>query len=129
MNIETKMVRREDDKNAYLKFGYELTGTERCGTRHKHNEYVLARNKDMPSYRLIAAYEKKYFGLKAQLKERPSIDVEEAIILFLILIVPGIIYLIAKNIQISNVDRYNAPIRREMNEVLKEVKPLVEGRQ
>lgn len=67
MNIETKTVRNNVEE--YLKFGWKHTEDTRVRSgRTSHTEHILARDKDMENYRLIAALEAKYFNLKSQLK-------------------------------------------------------------
>jgi hypothetical protein len=74
MNIETKTVRNNVEE--YLKFGWKHTEDTRVRSgRTSHTEHILARDKDMENYRLIAALEAKYFNLKSQLKTYTPMDV------------------------------------------------------
>ena len=124
MNIETKTVRGEISD--YLRFGWKHTEDVRRGhARHHYTESVLARDKDMQNYRLIAALEAKYFSLKAQKKVYEPMDPLWGIISFLCLIVPFIIYAAVKSSQKSKIEEENARLQREMNKVLKEVAPLL----
>lgn len=124
MNIETKTV-REDPKD-YLYFGWKHTEDTRVRTgKARHTEHILARDKDMPNYKLISALEKKYFTLRSMKKSCSPIDGGLCFILFVCLIFPGIIYLIFKVAEQSRIDNYNSPLEREMREILIEVKKLI----
>ena len=124
MNIETKTVRR--DVEDYVKFGWKHTEDTRVrhGRTH-HTEHILARDKDMPNYRLVTALETKYFSLKSQLKIYQPMDPLWGIVAFLCFIIPFIIYFAVKSKQKSDIEAHNANIRRQMSEVLKEVAPLI----
>lgn len=73
MNIETREVHlgwsekgeRERNLKVYESFGWKYTQDVHRG-RTSFN--VLARDMDMPNYRLIKALDDKYFALKAQKK-------------------------------------------------------------
>lgn len=120
MNIETKRVR--GDYHNYLNFGWKFTEdtSVRVGNHHR-TEHVLARDKDMPKYQTIVAYENKYFTLKNRIKPHEEISPGTAIILLLLLIIPGVIYLIAKTNKNDEIDRANKEIRAQMNKILVDV--------
>ncbi|MDD4154072.1 MAG: hypothetical protein PHT30_01500 [Bacilli bacterium] len=124
MNIETKTVR--DDVSEYLKFGWKHT--EDTSVRHgrgHHAEHVLARDKDMPNYNLIAALDAKYFSLKSQIKTYEPMDPLWGLIAFLCFVLPFIIYFAVKSKQKSDIEAHNANIHEQMLAVLKEAKPLI----
>ncbi len=125
MNIETKIVRK--DVPDYAKFGWKQTGTTKSGGRARHTEYVLSRDKDMPNYRLILALENKYFSLKSQLKTYSEVDIGTAIVLFLLFVLPFVIYIGFKMHQKWEVDANNSTILSKMKDVEKEVAPLLRG--
>lgn len=124
MNIETKSVR--GDVADYLKFGWKHTDDHsvRSG-RTAHTEHILARDKDMPNYRLIAALESKYFGLKASLKTYNPMDPLMGFLAFLIFIFPFIIYALVKRSQKQKIQAWNGQVRRKMNVIVAEVEPLL----
>ena len=68
MNIESKSV--SGDYAEYLNFGWQFTQdtSEKIG-RTSHMVHLLVRDKDMPNYDLLSAYETKYFNLKKDLKK------------------------------------------------------------
>lgn len=124
MNIETKTVRNSVEE--YLKFGWKHTEDTRVRSgRTHHTEHILARDRDMENYRLIAALEAKYFNLKSQLKTYQPMDPLWGIVAFLCFIIPFIIYAVVKSNQKSNIEANNANIRKQMDAVLKEVQPLL----
>lgn len=124
MNIETKTVMNNVEE--YLKFGWKHTEDTRVRSgRTYHTENILARDKDMENYRLIAALEAKYFNLKSQLKTYQPMDPLWGIVAFLCFIIPFIIYAVVKSNQKSNIEANNANIRKQMDAVLKEVQPLL----
>ncbi len=124
MNIETKTV--HGDFSDYLKFGWSHTEDShvRHGPRHS-TVHILARDKDMPNYRLIAALDAKYFALKSQLNTYTPMDVGLSIALFLLFIFPFVIYLAYKSSQKKKIDQNNAKIHGQMNEILNEVATLL----
>lgn len=124
MNIETKTVRNNVEE--YLKFGWKHTEDTRVkqGRTH-HTEHILARDKDMENYRLIATLEAKYFNLKSQLKIYKPMDVGASIFAFLCFIIPFVIYAGVKSNQKNNIEAHNANIHNQMDDVLKEVQSLL----
>ncbi|MCF0107417.1 MAG: hypothetical protein HUJ59_00165, partial [Bacilli bacterium] len=66
----------------------------------------------------------KYFSLKSQIKKREEVDVSTAFILFLILIIPGIIYLIYKSNKNAQIDERNQYLRGQMSKILFDVKKI-----
>ena len=126
MNIETTTVRGNYDE--YLKFGWKHTedSRERSGKSH-YTAHILARDKDMENYRLIETLEKKYFYLKSQIKTYSPIsdNWEMAVILFLLLVIPFVVYYIYKGKQKREINENNNRLRIEMHKVLEEVKTLL----
>lgn len=124
MNIETKSVYGDVDE--YLDFGWKHTeDTSVRSGRTSHIKHILARDKDMPNYRLITALEAKYFDLKKQKWTYYPMEPGITLLLFLLLIFPGIIYFGVKSNQKSKVEAHNAKLQKQMNEVLEEVAPLL----
>lgn len=124
MNIETKQVRY--DVNDYLKFGWEHTQdvSVRFGPRHR-KEHILVRDKDMPKYQVVVAYENKYFYLKRQLKELEEVSGLVAFALFLFFIFPGVIYLVLKNNNNKRIIANNNAIKKQMNKILVDVSEIL----
>ena len=135
MNIETREVllgwsekgEREKNIKVYENFGWKYTQDAHRG-RTTYN--ILARDMDMPNYRLIKALDDKYFSLKAKKKVYTPIYDEPInfLVMFLLLIlfvVPLVLYLVFKGIQKSKIKEHNADLERQMEECLKEAKALL----
>jgi hypothetical protein len=125
MNIETKTVR--GDLAEHLKFGWKHTedNSVRSG-RHHYTHHVLARDKDMENHDRIANLETKYFQLKLELRTySPITDSPEMFLLILLLVFPFVIYLVYKGNQKRSIEENNMKIHQQMDEVLKEVEPLI----
>ena len=124
MNIETKTIR--GDVSDYLEFGWKHTEdkTVRHGPHH-HTEHILARDKDMPNYRLISALEAKYFSLASKKRTYQPMDPLWGIVAFVCLIIPFIIYAAVKSSEKKEIERNNAALQRQMDKILEEVAPLL----
>ena len=123
MNIESKSV--SGDYAEYLNFGWQFTQdtSERIG-RTSHMVHLLVRDKDMPNYDLLFAYETKYFNLKKDLKSYKPVEGFTAFLLALLLLFPMIIYLIYKNDQYRQIKEHNDYVRKCMQETIDEAKKL-----
>ncbi len=121
MNIETKTVRFKEE---YLKyFGWQFTEEKsHTSMRWTHYEYVYTRDKDMPNYAKLVSLENKYDQLERNLKTYEPLDGLTLFICFLILIIPGIVYLTYKMVQKNNIEKHNEPLREQMNKILNEAK-------
>lgn len=118
MNIETKTVK--GDISDYLKFGWKHTeDTSVRGSRGLHHtEHVLARDKDMNNYSALVALESKYFSYKRSLRQYEPMDGGIVFILFLLGIIPGLVYTIYKSKQFDSIETDNNYLKRKMNEIL-----------
>ena len=135
MNIETKEVHlgwgdkgeRERNLKVYESFGWKYTQDVRRG---KSSYNVLARDMDMPNYRLIKALDDKYFALKEQKKYyQPIYDDPLNFLMMLALLIlfvfPLVIYLVFKSRQKARIQEHNANLERQMEECLKEARALL----
>ena len=121
MSVERIIVRGDIDD--YLDFGWEYTEDvrKRGGKGHHYNASVLSRDTSMPHYFEIVRLENEYFYLKGQLREYNPASPLVAIILFLLFIIPGIIYLAVKSNQKTRIAIHNSHIKRKMNDILYKV--------
>ena len=135
MNIETREVRlgwsekgeRERNLKVYESFGWKYTQDVRRG---KSSYDLLARDMDMPNYRLIKALDDKYFALKEQKKYYQPIydDPLNFLMMFALLILfvfPLVIYLVFKSRQKARIQEHNANLEIQMEECLKEARALL----
>jgi hypothetical protein len=124
MNIESKCVSTEVSE--YLNFGWEHTeDVEKRYGRTSHTEHVLVRDKGMPNYDLLKAYEEKYFNLKSQKRVYQEAEASTVILLFFLLIIPMVIYLAYKSKQKSDIAENNLYLDKEMKKVVEEAKELL----
>ena len=135
MNIETREVilgwtdkdERERNLKVYESFGWKYTQDVRRG---KSSYDLLARDMDMPNYRLIKALDDKYFALEAQKKHYTPIydDPLNFMMMFALLILfvfPLVIYLVFKSRQKARIQEHNANLEKQMEECLKEARALL----
>lgn len=135
MNIETKEVHlgwgdkgeREKNLKVYESFGWKYTQDVRRG---KSSYNVLARDMDMPNYRLIKALDDKYFALKEQKKYyKPIYDDPfnffQMFLMLVLFVFPLVIYLVFKSRQKARIQEHNTDLERQMEECLKEARALL----
>ncbi len=68
----------------------------------------------MENYNVLAVLETKYFYLKDEKKHYEPVDGGCCFILFLLFILPGILYLIIKSKQEERIEKYNYEIQQKM---------------
>ena len=126
MNIETMTLGGALDYRDYLAFGWEHTGDEhgRSG-RSSWTRRIFVRDRDMPNYKAITELERQYFLLKSQKKTYEPIDAKWCFVALLCFLVPGIIYIAVKVNQKKRIREHNEQLQKQMDAVLKLVKPLV----
>lgn len=121
MTIETKEVRQEAYAD-YLKFGWQFSQT----TKHRGRAYaILVRNKDIPHYNEIKHLEDKYMRAKSQLVTYERPDSVEYGLLYLLFIIPGIIFTVYQNAKKKSIEENNASLRKTMRMTLSEVQKLL----
>ena len=127
--IETKKVLSYEPRE-YIEdlksFGWQQTDEieERSG-RHTTRYIILARDKEMQNYNQIVELESKYKSLRSKLETYEPIDGIYALILFLILILPGIVYVVFKNKQKGRIQNNNNLVRSQMKEVVESSRKLL----
>lgn len=118
----------------YENFGWKLVNTKTSTHSHsrgphhyttKSTSYILHRDTDMPNYKLIKAYEDKYFYLKNQRKYYKKADPSTAFLLFILFVIPGIIYLSIKSSKKKRINEHNNRISKEIDETLEKAKELL----
>lgn len=135
MNIETKEVHlgyndngeRKRNLKVYESFGWKYTQDVSSG-RSSYN--LLARDMDMPNYRLIKALDDKYFALEAQKKHYEPIYDDPLnffgmFLMLLFFVFPLVIYLVFKSRQKARIQEHNANLEIQMEECLKEARALL----
>ena len=84
----------------------------------------LARDKDMPNYELILALENKYFATKNKIVTYEPANPFIIIILFVIGLLPGVLYLLFKSNEKNEYDSYNSKLKKEMESIAQEASLL-----
>ena len=106
-----------DNKNFGWKVKEEIE--EKVGKK-KVKYVVLARDKNRRDYITLASLEKRYYDCKNQIKPIPKINEITAMVLFLLLIIPGVIYISKKKKDIKMVEDNNAKMKKEMASIIQE---------
>lgn len=136
--IETKKVELRGSPNADkffremyekdCKYANDLTAfgwqkTEVIQERHGRSTYdyqILAREKDMPNYEKLSSLEKRYELAKSNLRTYSGIDFLTALLLFLLFIVPGVIYVVYKNTKKEEIETNNYKCEQTMKAAVKD---------
>lgn len=124
MNIETKTVIGETIDFSYFGWQHTEDTTVKVG-KHRSQAHVLARDKDMPNYRLISTYEKKYFELKNKKEKYEPIDGLFGFILFILGVVPFVIYALFKSSQKKRIKNKNDRLQQQMDYFAREASKLL----
>lgn len=126
MRIETKIV--EKNMEDYKKFGWEFA--EETSVKHgraHHKGYILTRDMDRPHYREILILETRYFNLKDKLETYEKPDGLAYFVLFLLFLVPGIIFATYQSRKESKIEDWNNKVKNQMYKVEMEAKRFLEA--
>ena len=125
MNLETKNVRKLEPE--YQDFGWTLINEVRIRRgRHYTREYVLKRDKDIKHYSEIRGLEAQYYNLNSKIKPEVKIHFSTVFALLLLLIIPGIIYIVYLKNKNNRIKENNAKLLKQMNQIKQKVKILQE---
>ena len=134
--IETKEVKvtrfSEDEKKDSLKyvddllaFGWQKTQmTTRREGRTENNYQILARETTIPHYEEYVKLEADYEKFRSKKQVYYSIEFETLLLLLVILIIPGIIYLVYKSTEKSDIEKNNRLCEQEMRKIIDEANNL-----
>ena len=89
-------------------------------TKKKNKYVVLTRDKNLRNYITLSNLEKRYYDAKNQIKPLPKINEIALMFLFLLLIIPGIIYVVKKKKDIKMVEDNNSKMKKEMASIIQE---------
>ena len=132
MNVETKKIwiQQFDPNNTgeavkdAIAFGWEKTDQT---VRQGRSTYgLMIRNKDMPHYFEIVELETEYLNLKGKLKRYNKADFTTYLLLFILLVIPFVLFLTFKILQKKHINKHNEPILARMDELKKKAKQLLE---
>ena len=112
--IETKEIglygdqKQKDYINDLTAFGWQATQTaSRRSGRSSHTVQIMARETTMPHYNDYRRLEENYETAKGNKKYYNSMEGLTVLLLFLIFIIPGIIYVAYKSNQKANIEEHN----------------------
>ena len=106
-----------DNKN----FGWKVKQEVEEGKGKNIKKYViLERNKNLSNYITLHNLEEKYYEAKNNIKEVKPINEMLAFLLFLLLIIPGLIYVSKKKKEKALIEENNAKMKKEMARLIQE---------
>ena len=79
----------------------------------------------MPNYDELVRLEEKYDAYENEKQKYEEMDLEVALVLYLLLLVPGIIYIVHKSKQKKEITEYNKALQQRMDKILEKAKALL----
>ena len=127
--IETKKVYMIENEEYYASdlraFGWEITENKIEYIGEMAAPYfVLTRDKEKENYEELRKKEIEYEKQRKELIHYDNINIEVAILLMILLIIPGVIYIIYKKSEEKKCIEHNWPYKKKMEEIVKEAKEL-----
>ena len=103
MTEEKKLLKKDIiEINDNKLFGYKVVREEAIGSGKKRVEYVIMeRDKNLRNYITLKNLEDDYYKAKNSIKEYKPMNEGLALLLFLLLIIPGVIYVSKKRKEIN----------------------------
>lgn len=122
MTEEKKLLKKDIiEINDNKLFGYRVAREESIGSGKKRVEYVIMeRDKNLRNYITLKNLEDAYYKAKNNMKEYKPMNEGLALFLFLLLIIPGIIYVFKKRKEKKAIDANNQKMKQEMARVIQE---------
>ena len=125
--IETKEVRLSDKQ--YIEdlkvFGWQATQeSSRRSGRSTYHYQIMARETTMPHYNDLRRCEIDYESAKDDLKLYDSMEASTVLLLLLLFIFPGIIYIVYKSNQKSNINAHNSNCREKMRRAMNDARNI-----
>lgn len=106
-----------DNKN----FGWKVKEEVFEGSGKKKVSYcVLERDKNHHNYLTYVRLEKEYYKCKDNIKEYQGVNEIVAMLLFLLLIIPGVIYVSKKKKERIAIEENNKKMKAEMARIIQE---------
>jgi hypothetical protein len=122
MTEEKKLLKKDIiEINDNKLFGYKVVREESIGSGKKRVEYVIMeRDKNLRNYITLKNLEDDYYKAKNSIKEYKPMNEGLALLLFLLLIIPGVIYVSKKRKEKKLIDANNQKMKREMARIIQE---------
>lgn len=114
-------------KDIKVSFGWKVKDfyTRRSGRVGHRTIFRMERDKDMPNYDELVRLEEKYDAYENEKQKYEEMDLEVALVLYLLLLVPGIIYTVHKSKQKKEITEYNKALQQRMDKILEKAKALL----
>lgn len=128
MNAE-KVEIKESEKEDYLPFGWKIIDvySKRVSRLGRRTIIVLERDKDQKNYQELASLQNKYKNLQGQIETYQEMDELVTILLYLLFIIPGILYTVYKTNQKKEIITNNYIVRSQMDGIKKKAEALREN--
>lgn len=94
-----------------------------------NTQISFVRDRDMKNYAKLYELENSYESLEKEKEEEPVFDSSILLICFLLLIIPGFIYILYKIIGKTRVKKKNKAIEKKMEEIIQEAKTLTKRKE
>lgn len=122
MTEEKKLLKKDIiEINDNKLFGYKVVREESIGSGKKRVEYVIMeRDKNLRNYITLKNLEDDYYKAKNSIKEYKPMNEGLALLLFLLLVIPGVIYVSKKKKEKKLIDANNQKMKREMARIIQE---------
>ena len=110
-----------EDYKEYTYFGWSFVND--TVIRHEKSFatfHILVRDTCSDNYSELKKLETKYFDLKSSLRKKQKVDGLAVFFLFLLFIIPGIVYCIYSSINKRTIAAHNQKIQDQMTQILNE---------
>lgn len=121
MNLEVKKM-QEKEHSQMMQFGWAVKDVVKESGPHGHYRlvYVMTRDKDRENYDKLVKLEQKYRTYNNSMKTYKEMDEGLTIFLYLLLIIPGVVYTIYKAKEKNEIEAWNESLASKMNKLVKE---------
>jgi hypothetical protein len=119
--IETKEIGlyEKDYIDDLTAFGWQPTQTtSRRSGRSSYTVQIMARETSMPHYNDYRRLEEDYEAAKAKRKYYSSMEISTVFLLLLLLIIPGVLYIVFKKCQKADIKDHNDKCNQEMKKAV-----------
>ncbi len=128
--ITVKEIASKEEADILTAFGWHINKEVKRISHRVHGVsryqtvYEIERDDEMPNYNLYKEYESEFYEAKSKLIVEPKMDMVITICLLLLLVIPGIIYIICENKHISKIKEKNKENINIMNNALVKARAL-----
>ncbi len=125
MKTEQKEI-KEEQKEDYLPFGWKIKDvySKKVGRSCRRTIIVVERDLNQPNHSELVALQEKYMNLKVQLRTYIEMDELLTILLYLLFLIPGILYTIYKANQKKEIRTNNYLLHQQMEKLKAKAKEI-----